>query len=491
MLHGHTLAKTIRRWGLVICTGAAGFAAGIAGFTLLGLNGIFRVLNDAPSAVVGTALAVLLALAALAVGALIAVAQERRRNWAARIALNNMTQGLSMFDGAARLILCNTRYIEMSKLPREDFRKGMPLREILVRRAKAGTFSGDADQYIAGCLKQAAEGRADARTVELKDGRTISLVFRPLVSGGWVSTHTDVTQQRVAETERDSLRQREERRAAIDAAIASFRARVESMLMTVGHSAVAMKTAAKSLLTTSDHALQRAEGAVQGSNETSASVETAAAAAEELSASIKEISRQLAQANLVVRSAAADATATNDDIAALARVAQRIGDVVKLIQDIAEQTNLLALNATIEAARAGEAGRGFAVVASEVKSLAVQTAKATGEISREIASVQSSTGDAVAAIRAITQRMQDINSHTSEVVGAIAQQEVATGEISHNVAGAAAGAKAVVAALGDVAIVLTQTRSSAETVLAASEEVENATVKLRAEVEGFLSTVAA
>jgi PAS domain-containing protein len=142
-----------------------------------------------------------------------------------------MTQGLSMFDGAARLVLCNTRYIEMSKLPHEDFRNGMPLREILVRRAKAGTFSGDADQYIAGCLKQAAEGRADARTVELKDGRTISLVFRPLASGGWVSTHTDVTQQRVAEKERDSLRQREERRAAIDAAIASFRARVESMLM--------------------------------------------------------------------------------------------------------------------------------------------------------------------------------------------------------------------------------------------------------------------
>jgi len=491
MLHGHILAKAIRQWGFVISAGAAGLAAGVAGFILFGIDGIVRALNAVPGLAAGALLCVLLALAGVGIGALLALAQERRNGFLSRIALNNMTQGLSMFDGAARLVLCNTRYIEMSQLPRQDFRRGMPLREILIRRAKAGTFAGDADQYIADCLKQAAEGRADARTVELKDGRTVSLVFRPLAGGGWVSTHTDVTQQRAAENERDSLRQGEERRAAIDAAIGSFRARVESMLMTVGKSAAAMKAAAKTLLTTSDHTLRCAEGAVNGSNEASANVETAAAAAEELSASIKEISRQLGQANEVVRSAAAAATATNDDIAGLARVAQRIGDVVKLIQDIAEQTNLLALNATIEAARAGEAGRGFAVVASEVKSLAVQTAKATGEISREISSVQSSTGDAVTAIRAITRRMQDINAHTSEVAGAIAQQEVATGEISHNVAGAAMGAKAVVAALGDVATGLTQTRSSAETVLAASEEVESATVKLRAEVEGFLSTVAA
>jgi methyl-accepting chemotaxis protein len=141
--------------------------------------------------------------------------------------------------------------------------------------------------------------------------------------------------------------------------------------------------------------------------------------------------------------------------------------------------------------RAGEAGRGFAVVASEVKSLAVQTAKATGEITKEISSVQASTRGAVTAICAVTQRMQEINSHTSQVVGAIAQQELATGEISHNVASAAAESKAVVTALGDVASGVIQTRSSAQMVLAASEEVENATVKLRAEVENFLSTVAA
>jgi methyl-accepting chemotaxis protein len=491
MISGHTLAKNLRQWGVVFGSGLAGFALGGILFGLYGLDGIFRALSAVPPIVAGVALSLVLALAFMAGGALFAVAQERWRNLLARIALNNMTQALCMYDAAGRLVLCNVRFIEMYNLRREELRGGMPMRELLARGAEAGVFAGDPQRYASERIRRAAQGAIDTKTFEMKNGRIISLISRPLRGGGWVETHTDVTEQLIAEKERDTLRLREERRIAIDADIASFRGRVENVIAVVGQSAAAMKQAAKTLLATSDHTLQRAEGAVHGSNEASANVETAAAAAEELSASIKEISRRLAQTNDVVRTAAADATATNDDIAALARVAQRIGDVVKLIQDIAEQTNLLALNATIEAARAGEAGRGFAVVASEVKSLAVQTAKATGEITKEISSVQSSTGDAVAAIRAITQRMQDINAHTSEVVGAIEQQELATGEISHNVASAAAGARAVVSALGDVASGVTQTRSSAQTVLAASEEVENATVKLRCEVEDFLRTVAA
>ena len=334
------------------------------------------MLSDVP-ATGAVLLPIALVLAAASVAALAALVRERRRNTLLNAALGNLVQGVSMYDGRARLVLCNKRYIEMSMLAAENFRQGMPLREILVRRAKIGAFAGDADEYVASALKQAASGRTEEKTFELEDGRTVSVITRPLPDGGWVSTHTDVTQQRAAEKERDSLRQREQRRDAIEAAITAFRARVESMLLTVGYSALEMKSAAKSLLTTSDHTLHRAESALHGSNEASVNIEITAAAAEEMSASIKEISRQLAQASEVVRGAAADATTTNSDIAGLARIAQRIGDVVKLIQDIAEQTNLLALNATIEAARAGDAGRGFAVVASEVKSLAVQTARAT------------------------------------------------------------------------------------------------------------------
>jgi methyl-accepting chemotaxis protein len=185
----------------------------------------------------------ILALDAIAVGALFTAIEERRQNRAARLVLDNMTQGLSMFDAAARLVLCNKRYVEMSQLPPDIFRKGTPLRDILVCRARAGTFADDPDQYVANALKQMAEGRAVAQTFELKDGRTISLASRPLPDGGWVSTHTDVTEQRGTERERDSLRQREERRAAMDTAIGTFRARIENMLMTVGQSALQMKTA--------------------------------------------------------------------------------------------------------------------------------------------------------------------------------------------------------------------------------------------------------
>ncbi|HET8918238.1 MAG TPA: PAS-domain containing protein [Xanthobacteraceae bacterium] len=470
--------------------GIGGCALGIAVFALCGTSWIVAALGT-PTPVAALVVGLPFGLGAAAVAGLFVNSRRRKQTRLFRAALNNMTQGLCMFDSAARLVLCNQVYIDMYHLRPEHARPGTPLRDLLMHRLAAGNFNGDPDRYVVDILREAAENRTESKTIELKDGRVIALVSRPMRGGGWVATHTDVTEQLAAEKERDSLRQREERRRAVDAAIGSFRARVEKVLESVSESATAMKAAAKLLLSTSDHTLQRAEGAVHGSNAASANVETAATAAAELSVSIKEISRQLGQANQVVRAAAVDATATNEDIAGLAHVAQKIGDVVKLIQDIAGQTNLLALNATIEAARAGEAGRGFAVVASEVKSLAVQTAKATEEITHEILSVQNSSGKAVSAIREITRRMQDISTYTGAVAASVEQQEFATGEISHNVASAADGAKAIVAALGEVAGGVTQTRGSAQTMLAASEDVENATAKLRSEVEAFLSTVAA
>jgi methyl-accepting chemotaxis protein len=321
-------------------------------------------------------------------------------------------------------------------------------------------------------------------------GRFISVSSRPMAGGGWVATHQDITERRLEDLQKERLAAQEQRRTLVEAAIASFRARIEAMLKTVSNGAVAMRTTASKLFESSNKASQRAVGAVHISNEASTNVEIAASAANELSASIEEINRQLAQTSKLVGIAAGEASASNDQISSLAAAAQKIGDVVKLIQDVTGQINLLALNATIEAARAGEAGRGFAVVASEVKSLAVQTGKATEEIAAQIAAVQVSTGAAVEAIRRISDRMQEIHHHTAAVSGAVTQQNAATGEITQNVTGAAYGTKEIVVALSEVAGAATETKGSAETVLAASQAVEKAADDLRIEVEGFLEKVA-
>jgi PAS domain S-box-containing protein len=465
--------------------------AGIA-VLFVGLTDPARVvawITRASPAVAGFAISALVAMLLFSAAALAALLGTSRRSLRISAALDNMTQGLCMFDAEGRLILCNEPYLDMYGLTRKQAHPGVMLRELLETRKANGTFHQDINEYVAGAERRVAEGRVFNTIVEVR-GRTISINNRPAAGGGWVSTHDDISEQRRQEQHRNLGAAQDERRAAVEAEIAVFRPRVETMLKTVGEHALAMRTTASTLFAASSKTSQRADGAVDTSNEASMNVEIAAGAAEELSASIAEISRQLSQTNTVVSTAVAEAGSTNVQIGALAQSAQKIGDVVKLIQDVAGQTNLLALNATIEAARAGEAGRGFAVVASEVKSLAVQTGKATEEISSQIAAVQVSTDAAVKAIGRIVERMKEISSYTSAAAASVHQQQAATSEISQNVMGAAQSAKEIVNVLGDVTGAATETRGSAETVLAASQAVETAAADLRQEVEGFLQKVA-
>ena len=215
--------------------------------------------------------------------------------------------------------------------------------------------------------------------------------------------------------------------------ISRFSADVESSLSELlslsGNVRQGSQHIAEGVSTTSD-LMSRAATA---SSEASGNVSDIASAAEELTASVHEIERQVSQSNGIAMKAVAEAAQTNVTVKELNEAAGRIGDVVRLINDIAAQTNLLALNATIEAARAGEAGRGFAVVAGEVKALAGQTAKATDEITAQIAAMQSATERSIEATSAIERTIREIGDISGAIAAAVTQQGAATQEIARSV----------------------------------------------------------
>jgi methyl-accepting chemotaxis protein len=282
-----------------------------------------------------------------------------------------------------------------------------------------------------------------------------------------------------------------ERRAAMESLAGDFERSVNGIVRTVSSAAAGMQTTAQSMTATASDASARAATVGAASQSASNNVGTVAAAAEELSSSVAEISRQVARSSEIASKAVGDAERTNATVQALSTGAEKIGEVVKLIHSIAAQTNLLALNATIEAARAGESGRGFAVVASEVKALANQTAKATEEISAQVAAMQSSTSEAVVSIGGITQTIAQMSEITVSISTAIDQQGDATREIARNIQSVAAGSSEISAHIGGVTTAAAATGTAASDVLSNARELDNQSGKLRGAVDEFLTKVRA
>jgi methyl-accepting chemotaxis protein len=282
-----------------------------------------------------------------------------------------------------------------------------------------------------------------------------------------------------------------ERRAAMENIASDFERSVTGIVRSVSTAAAGMQTTAQSMTATASDASARAATVGAASESSSNNVGTVAAAAEELSSSVTEISRQVARSSEVASKAVADAERTNATVQALSTGAEKIGEVVKLIYSIAAQTNLLALNATIEAARAGESGRGFAVVASEVKALANQTAKATEEISSQVAAMQASTSEAVTSIGGITATIAQMSEITSSISTAIDQQGDATREIARNIQSVAAGSSEISAHIGGVSTAASATGKAASEVLSNARELDNQSGMLRNAVDEFLGKVRA
>ncbi|CCD92601.1 putative methyl-accepting chemotaxis protein [Bradyrhizobium sp. ORS 375] len=332
-------------------------------------------------------------------------------------------------------------------------------------------------------LTAIAEGRENVEIKSDERGDEIGEIARSLV----VFRSAASERRRMREEQAASATAAvEQRKAELQRFVDSFQASIGGIIENVLTSSSEFEREARQLTqaarTTADLSGQSA-----GASETASEhVRTAAAASDELSGSIAEIIRRVQESNAIAAEAVNQATATDQRIKELSDAGNRIGDVVKLITSIAEQTNLLALNATIEAARAGDAGRGFAVVAQEVKTLAGQTAKATEEISSQIANMQTVTQESVDAIKAIGSTIERINEIAASISAAVEQQRAATQNITQSVRSAASGTAEVVNNIRSAARGAGETGESSNRMFASAQALSSESLRLKGEVQKFL-----
>ncbi|RAI45425.1 methyl-accepting chemotaxis protein [Rhodoplanes roseus] len=280
-----------------------------------------------------------------------------------------------------------------------------------------------------------------------------------------------------------------DRQAAVHTIATDFEAAVGEIIGTVSAASGELEAAATSLTRTAQTTRDLSTTVAAASEQASANVQSVSAGGQEMAASVNEISRQVTESTRIAGEAVRQAEKTDARIGQLSQAAGRIGDVVKLITAIAEQTNLLALNATIEAARAGEAGKGFAVVAQEVKALAAQTAKATGDISSQIADMQSATHDSVGAIKEIVTTIARIAEIASAIAAAVEEQGAATHEVARNIQQASMGTGEVARTIVEVSRGANATEAASEQVRSSAAMLAHESTKLKDEVKNFLMSV--
>jgi methyl-accepting chemotaxis protein len=269
----------------------------------------------------------------------------------------------------------------------------------------------------------------------------------------------------------------------------TFKGEMESSIAVLSQAAHELENNADGFDAAADHARTQLAAAAAASEETTAKVAAVADAGKELARTISEISATVSESSRLTSETVDSAEIANRAITELTAAASEIGDMTSLISRIAAQTNLLALNATIEAARAGAAGKGFAIVAQEVKALAAETAKATEDIARKTAGIQGTTERSAAAIAGISEMVRQLDSLSARIGGAIELQAAATHEISLSVDAAASGVGDVTGSISGVAAVADQTANSTKSLRHSAVELAGQTKTIRQRITSFSDSV--
>jgi len=270
-----------------------------------------------------------------------------------------------------------------------------------------------------------------------------------------------------------------------------FERNVSEIVGSVASASSELQATATAMAASAEQSANQSSRVSQSLSEATAGVTAAAAASDEFAMSIGEISRQASTSAELARKASGAAVAADTTISELADSASQVGDIVEMISTIAQRTNLLALNASIEAARGGEAGRGFAVVATEVKELATQTGKATEQVAGQIRTMQDTTSASVNALRKIAEQIKQLETTATSIAAAVDQQSVAGQDLARSIDLAARSAEEVTSNLDHVRDSSLATGSAATQVLTSSTELERQAAALKTKADEFLQDVRA
>ncbi|MGI8943537.1 MAG: methyl-accepting chemotaxis protein [Qipengyuania sp.] len=283
----------------------------------------------------------------------------------------------------------------------------------------------------------------------------------------------------------------EKRKNDLIALARQFETSIGEVVGSVASASAQLQTTAGSMASAAEQSSSQASHVAESMERASEGVTAAASASDEFAMSIGEISRQATNSAELARKATDAASNADETIGTLSSSAEQVGQIVELIQSIAQRTNLLALNASIEAARGGEAGRGFAVVASEVKELAAQTSRATEEVAEQIRAMQESTGASVSVLRTIGEQIKELETTAISIASAVDQQSVAGQDLARSIDLAARSSDEVAANIDQVRETSLATGTAASQVLGSATELEVQARNLREQVDGFLTKVRA